>query len=159
MRIAICGLLCLWTGTVRADDYLTKDGQLTEKLVVEQRQGGFAGFTGIRYTIATDGAWTSETLFNEKAKPKDKGKLSEKEIAALAGVLAKQEFDKLPAKIGKAPGANPYKLALTFGKKKVEFIGRAPPRLDDADRTSAESRLALIWQGMTGLLTPKPGTE
>jgi hypothetical protein len=74
-------LLAVAPDGLLAQDYLTKDGQLAKQLKVVQLQGGFAGFTGVQFTIAPDGSWTSERIFNQKITPKNKGKLSEKDLA------------------------------------------------------------------------------
>src|SRR5882762_10507359 len=86
MRVALAVVVsaaCLALGTMglHAQDYLTKDGQLTHQLKVVQLQGGFAGNTGVQYTIAPDGTWTAESIFKQKATLKSKGKLTEKELA------------------------------------------------------------------------------
>jgi hypothetical protein len=142
---------------LQGEDYLTKEGKLAHSLKVTQLQGGFAGFTGVRYTIAPDGAWTSAQVFNRRITPKDKGKLSAKELAKLAAVLRKYNLAKLPAKSGIAPGANPHSIAFEYGKKKATLVGRVPPKLNPKDPTgSVESRFAGIWQEVKGMLKAKP---
>jgi hypothetical protein len=137
---------------VHADDYI-KDGKLTHTLKITQLQGGFAGFTGFEYTIEPDGAWTSASVFKMKATPKNNGKLTAKELETLAAILAKNELDKLPAKAGKQPGANPHQITIEFGKTKAQLVGQTPPKVDATNPTgSVESRFAAIYQGVTGLL-------
>jgi hypothetical protein len=140
-----------------AEDYLTKDGKLAHSLKVNQSQGGFAGYTGMQFTIAPDGAWTSETVFNQKITPKDKGKLSDKELAKLVAILAKYELAKLPAESGKKPGANPHTITIEFGKKKASLVGQTPPQLDPKNPTgTVESRFAGITEAVVGMLMPQP---
>ena len=79
---------------LRADEYLGKDGRLTQKLTFTQTQGGFAGFTGVRWIVDRDGAWTLASVFNRKITPKSKGKLSKQKLAKLASILAKYELAK-----------------------------------------------------------------
>jgi hypothetical protein len=135
-----------------ADDYI-KDGKLTHTLKITQLQGGFAGFTGFEYTIEPNGAWTSASVFRMKTTPKNNGKLSAKELESLAAILSKNELDKLPAKSGKQPGANPHTIAIEFGKTKANLVGQSPPKVDGTNPTgSVESRFAGIYQGVTGLL-------
>jgi hypothetical protein len=149
--------LALVSDALLAQDYLTKDGQLTKQLKVVQLQGGFAGFTGVQYTIAPDGSWTSESLFNEKITPKNKGKLTEKDLAKLGAILEKYDLAKLPAKSGKQPGANPHTITLEFGNVKASLVSQMPPKLDAKNPTdTVESRFAGIWEGLVGLLTPPP---
>src|SRR3954454_4647367 len=135
MRLTSTILLSVTWLALGRDDMLaqvdiTKEGQRTQQLKVVQRQGGFAGVTGVQYTIAPDGSWTSESLFNEKKTPKNKGKLSEKELAKLGAILGKYDLVKLPAKSGKEPGANPHTITFEYGKKKVSLVGRVPPTRD-----------------------------
>src|ERR1041385_585728 len=110
MRITTSPFLSLVTllflaGNSQAQEYLTKEGQLTQTLKIIQKQGGFAGFTGMQYTIAPDGSWMMENIFNKKLTLKGKGKLSEKDLAKVAAILEKYELSKLPEKSGKQPGA------------------------------------------------------
>jgi hypothetical protein len=145
------GLICMAATTLHADDYI-KDGKLTNPLKITQTQGGFAGFTGVEYTIEPDGAWSTATVFNQKKTPKDKGKLSAKELETLAALLSKQDLLKLPAKIGKQPGANPHTISIEFGKAKASIVGQMPPKADPNDAATPESRFAAIYQGVTAML-------
>jgi uncharacterized protein (TIGR03067 family) len=153
-------VLALATQGLLAQDYLTKDGQLSQNLKVAQLQGGFAGFTGVQFTITPDGSWTSESIFKQKATPKNKGKLSDKDLAKLGAILEKYDLAKLPAKSGKQPGANPHTITLEFGNKKASLVGQQPPKLDLKNPTgTVESRFAGIWEGIVGLLTPQPSPK
>src|SRR5947207_3248040 len=107
---AALGLLFFVALSAHADDYLTKDGKLTEKLKIVQLQGGFAGFTGTETTIEPDGTWTTASVFQRKTTPKSNGKLTAKQRETLAGILKKYDLAKLPEAAGKSPGANPKKL-------------------------------------------------
>lgn len=152
-----CALSILAGESVFAEDYLTKDGNLAQQLKVVELQGGFAGYTGTQFTIAPDGSWSSDSIFNQKVTPKDKGKLSPKELAKLAGLLEKYELAKLPAESGKQPGANPRTITLEFGKQKASLVGQTPPKLDPKKPTgTVESRFAGITEGVTGILMPQP---
>ena len=143
-------VLVFATGSLFAEDYLTKEGNLAQQLKVVQLQGGFSGFTGMQFTIAPDGSWTSETVFNQKMTPKDKGKLSKKELAKLGDILGKYDLAKLPAESGKPPGANPHTIALEFGKRKASLVGQIPPKLDPKDPAgTVESRFAGIIEAVT----------
>jgi hypothetical protein len=153
-------LLILVSGSASAENYLTKDGSLAQQLKVVELQGGFAGYTGTQLTIAPDGSWISETLFNQKITPKDKGKLSNKELAKLGAILEKYSLAKLPAESGKKPGANPHTITIEFGKKKVSLVGQTPPQLDPKNPTgTAESRFAGITGGIIGMLMPSRKEE
>ena len=145
-------LLVLAGNGLLAQDYLTKDGQLTQPLKV----AGFAGFTGVQFSIAPDGSWITTTVFNEKKTAKDNGNLSEKDLAKLGAILAKYNVAKLPAKSGKEPGANPRTITIEYGKMKATLVGQMQPKLDPTNPTgTVESRFAGIWEGVVGLLTPQ----
>jgi len=137
--------------TIHADDYLTKDGKLTHALKITQLQGGFAGFTGFEYAIEPDGSWTMSSVFKQKATVKEKGKLTAKQLASLADVLAKNQLDKLPEKTGKQAGANPFTLAITFGKTKTNYVGQTAPKLDGNNPTP-ESRTAAIYSEVVDMI-------
>jgi hypothetical protein len=153
--LAVSASLSLAAGAASADDYLTKDGKLAKQLKAVELQGGFAGNTGVRYTVEADGSWTSEALFNQKSTPKDKGKLTKKELTDLAATLKKFDLLKLPEKTGQVTGANPHSIDLEFGTHKASLIGRTPPKLDPNEPAGTpESRFAGIWEGIAGLLKP-----
>lgn len=153
-------LLVLVGDHLLGQDHLTKDGKLSQQLKVIQTQGGFAGFTGVQFTIAPDGSWTSESIFNQKITPKSKGRLTEKELAKLGSILEKYQLAKLPAKSGKQPGANPHTVTFESGKMKATLVGQTPPQLDQKNPTATvESRFAGIWQGVVELLTPPQKDE
>ncbi len=149
-------LLILAANAVLAQDYLTKDGKLTEQLKVVQLQGGIAGFTGTQFTIAPDGSWTSENVFNQKTTLRDRGKLDAKQLARLAAVLEKFELAKLPEKSDDKTVVNPFKITFEFGKQKAVWIGQSRPRVDQTNLTATvESRVAGVLRGVADLLTPK----
>lgn len=155
--IPVFALTVLAGNCLNAEDYFTKDGKLTQQLKIVQQQGGFAGFTGVQFTISPDGSWTSDSIFNQKITPKKKGKLTEKDLAKLGAILQEYDLIKLPMKSGKQPGANPHTITFEFGNKKASLVGQMPPKLDPKNpRGSVESRFAGIWEGVVDLLTPPP---
>ena len=44
------------------DKFLTKEGKLSVTLSLKDAQGGFAGFTGLIWTVHPDGSWESDTF-------------------------------------------------------------------------------------------------
>jgi hypothetical protein len=154
MMLSVTWLL-LGGSALLAQDALGKDGRLAHRLKLVELQGGFAGFTGVQYTIDPDGSWAAEAVFNQKRTAKGKGKLSAKEVERLAAVLAKYGLATLPAKSGQQPGANPHTVTVEFGERKASLVGRVPPRLDpDNPAGTVESRFAGIRDEVVGLLTP-----
>ena len=111
--------------TVKTDGnpYLAKDGQLKQELVLIEAQGGFAGFTGHRWTVAANGAWRRQPFLNEMVRKADvSGKLSSKQLVALADRLAREKLLDLPKQIGPDPMVNPKSFTLKFGKHETVLI-------------------------------------
>jgi hypothetical protein len=157
MRLALLIALAVGKMLLVTDDEYLKNGELTQPLRILQLQGGFAGFTGMEYSVARDGSWTSESVFREKRTPKDKGKLSGKDLAKLAAILETHGFGKLPEKSGVQPGANPHTILLEYGTRKVNWIGQVRPKVDrENPEGTVDSRIAGIVDGVIGLLTPRP---
>jgi hypothetical protein len=99
-------------------DYLTKDGKLKEAVTFKTVLVGFLAPPGEICTIEPSGDWT--TKFSDS-----KGKLSAKQLAALAQHLATQDFNSLPKMQGYEPngadGASYQYVVIAFGKKEAAF--------------------------------------
>jgi hypothetical protein len=101
-----------------AEDYLTQDGKLRHGVEFRDGQSGFAGLTGTLWRVEPDGAWTVAAFRDEAAQKKlRQGKLSEKQLAALAGHLAALDVTGLPKDLGSFTGANPHVFSLRFGER------------------------------------------
>jgi hypothetical protein len=114
-----------------ASDYLTKEGKLTEKLVVKDVQGGFVGFTGKQYTIDPDGSWDESTVKGIRLRTIRSGTLTKTQLAKLAEALKKYDVSTLKNE-GK-PMANPRVIGVTYGKTTAELNlpgGAKPPKPD-----------------------------
>jgi hypothetical protein len=71
----------------------------------------------------------------------------------VAELLSKYELEKLPAKSGKQPGANPHTIDIQFGKTKAHLVGQEPPTVDKNNPTgTVDSRFAAIYEGVLGML-------
>jgi hypothetical protein len=107
-------------------DYLTKDGKLKHALEFRDGQSGFAGVTGTAWRVEPDGSWAVTTFRNDtRLKTLAKGKLSAKQLAALARHLAAQDVAGLPKAMGGFTGANPHTFTLRFGDR-VTAVTVAP---------------------------------
>lgn len=116
--LATVGLALLAAASLAADagDYLAKDGKLRHPLEFRDGQSGFAGLTGTAWRVEPDGSWAVATFRNDKVQRMlRKGKLSEKQLAALAGHLAGLDVAGLPEALGGFKGANPHVFSLRFG--------------------------------------------
>ena len=102
--------------------FLTREGKLSATLTLKDGQGGFAGFTGLIWTVRPDGSWDRKRFINRTIRKADQqGKLTAKQLHSLADVLAHAQVDKLPPKMGKFRGANPHVVTLICGKHQFEW--------------------------------------
>ncbi|MDP7011809.1 MAG: hypothetical protein QF685_10545 [Verrucomicrobiota bacterium] len=129
-QIVLCTFALLFARTVQValsrDKFLTKDGELSALLTLKDSQGGFVGTNGLIWTVHPDGSWDRKRFINRTIRKADmQGKLSAKELQALADVLAHAQVDKLPSKIGKFRGANPHVVTLSWGKH--QCVWTLPP--------------------------------
>ena len=117
------------------DKFLTKEGKLSATLSLKDGQSGFAGITGLIWTVRPDGSWDRTRFINRTMrKPNQRGKLTAKQLQSLADVLAHAQVDKLPPKMGKFRGANPHVVTLICGKHQSEWTlptGSSMPKYPD----------------------------
>jgi hypothetical protein len=139
------------------DDYLTKDGQLKAAVTFRTDTAGLApegAPKGEVWVIEPTGEWTSQVA-------KAKGKLSARQLAALAHHLAAQDFDSLPRTQGYKQQALDevyQRVVIGFGKKSATFnlkMGESPtdylPKPDDP-QAAAWSRFVALQLVLTDLL-------
>ena len=111
--------------TARGDmgGFLTPDGKLTETLELQDAQEGFAGLSGEVLTVQPDGTWRIARFLNDRVEePHRQGRLDAKELKALAGVLAEQDFSELPSVVGQAPEVNPHRITVRFGETSSTLV-------------------------------------
>jgi hypothetical protein len=111
-------------------DYLTQDGKLKEAVTITTGAAGLVPVGGPKteiWTIEPSGEWTSKFTGS-------KGKLSAKQLAALAQHLATQDFNSLPKNQGyeeRGPDDGYLYVKIAFGKKQAAFnIGTGKSRAD-----------------------------
>ncbi len=128
-------LICKAQGTLLRDKYLTSKGKLSATLTLKDVQGGFAGFTGIIWTVRPDGSWDRKQIVGRATRKLDlNGKLNAKQLQQIADVLAHAQMNKLPVRLGKFRGANPHMVTLTWGKRQCVWTlppGMPVPRYPD----------------------------
>jgi hypothetical protein len=143
----LAGLLAVPCRAGELGDYLTKDGKLKEAITFKTVLVGFLAPPGEVCTIEPSGDWAMK--FRES-----KGKLSDKQLAALAQHLASQDFNSLPKIQGyesKAnDGASYQYVVIAFGEKEAAFYikngeSRADylPKPDDPKATAWSRFIAL----------------
>jgi hypothetical protein len=117
----MAGLLAVPCRAGEVGDFLTKDGQLKEAITV--RMGGVQFFAPAPevWMIQPSGDWVWQ--FTDS-----KGKLSSKQLAALAQHFATQDFNSLPQTQGYDPknGNSGYHyVVIAFGKKEATFYTKS----------------------------------
>ena len=152
----------LFAGTLQAalprDKFLTRKGKLSSTLTLKDGQGGFAGFTGLIWTVRPDGSWDRKRFINRTMRKADQqGTLTAKQLQSLADVLAHAQIHKLPAQLGKLRGANPHVVTLTWGKRKCVWTlppGSPVPKYPDqpGGKLTPEDGFAEISQFLRSML-------
>ena len=158
----------LFAGTLQAalprDKFLTREGKLSATLTLKDGQGGFAGFTGLIWTVRPDGSWDRKRFINRTIRKADlQGTLTAKQLQSLADVLAHAQVDKLPPKMGKFRGANPHVVTLSWGKHQCAWTlppGSPVPKYPDQPfgKLTSQDRFAEISQILLKILK-KPKKE
>jgi len=113
----LAGLLAAPCCAGEVGDYLGKDGKLNEAVTVRIGDVQFLAPPGEVWVIQRSGDWSWESSDS-------KGKLSSKQLAALAQHLATQDFNSLPKTQGYQPKASEsgYRyVVIAFGKKEAAF--------------------------------------
>jgi hypothetical protein len=142
----------------KAEDYLTKDGKLKQRLELREVQGGFAGYTGTYWVIETDGSWSTGQVFMHSPETKTssaaKGQLTAAQLAGLAKVFAQHGLAELPNH-GEAH-VNPHILTVQFGKKTMTLLP-APGQASAAEDKAIRARYWAILAAVTAVCRePEP---
>jgi hypothetical protein len=123
----LAGLLAVPGRAGEVEDYLTKDGKLKEAVTVRIGGKNFLARPDEVWIIKPSGDWILESTDS-------KGKLSAKQLAALAQHFATQDFNSLPIMQGyepKGPSSSYQYVVIAFGKKEAAFnIKRGESRAD-----------------------------
>jgi hypothetical protein len=120
----LAGLIAVPCRAGEVRDYLNKDGRLKEAISVRIGDVNFLAPPPEVWIIRPSGDWVWE-------ESDSKGKLSSKQLAALAQHLATQDFNSLPKAQGydtKGRSGHEY-IVIAFGKKEAAFntkIGESP---------------------------------
>jgi hypothetical protein len=127
-RLGLCatallvGLLAVPCSAGEVGDYLRKDGKLKEAVTFKTALIGFLAPPGEVWIVEPSGEWT--TKYSAL-----KGKLSSKQLAALAQHLATQDFNSLPKMQGYEPKgadeASYHYVVIAVGKKEAAFFTKS----------------------------------
>ena len=157
--MAFCFLFaCKTQANFPRNKFLAKDGRLSATLKLKDVQGGFAGFTGVIWTLHPDGSWDCKRIVGRATRKSDlTGKLTAKQLQQIADVLAHAQVDKLPGRLGKFRGANPHVVTLGWGKHQCVWTlppGMPIPKYPDQPfgKLTDEDSFARIAQALHKLL-------
>ena len=96
--------------------YLDAGGGLSDRLVLEDSQSGFAGVTSDVWTIEPDGSFTIERRLDGKPiAPARTGTLAAEDLEGIAAAMAAQDFRSFPEEAGTGDKVNARSVTLTFG--------------------------------------------
>jgi hypothetical protein len=91
-------------------------GGLSDRLVLEDSQSGFAGVISDVWTIEPDGSFTIERRLDGKPiVPARTGTLSAEDLEDLAAAMAAEDFRSFPEEAGTGDKINARSVTLTFG--------------------------------------------
>lgn len=157
--MAFCFLFaCKTQANFPRNKFLAKDGRLSAALKLKDVQGGFAGFTGVIWTLHPDGSWDCKRIVGRATRKSElTGKLTTKQLQQIADVLAHAQVDKLPGRLGKFRGANPHVVTLGWGKQQCVWTlppGMPIPKYPDQPfgKLTDEDSFAQIAQALHKLL-------
>jgi hypothetical protein len=117
----LAGMLAVSCPAGEVGDYLTKDGQLKETVRVRIGGKDFLAPADEVWIIGPSGDWSWEFTDSN-------GKLSSKQVAALAQHLATQDFKTLPKTQGYQPkdADSGYRyVVIAFGKQEATFYAKS----------------------------------
>jgi hypothetical protein len=146
MTTAALGALALavMAGVARdAEGSQRGDGELRSVVEFRDGQSGVAGVTGTAWRVEPDGSWqVAQFRKAQLQRPLRQGRLSPKQLAALAGHLTALDAAGLPAQLGGFRGANPHMFVLRLGDHTV--TASVPPG-QALTETSLAGREAAAW--------------
>lgn len=119
--VLLAGMLAAPCLAGEVGDYLTKDGQLKETVSVRIGGKDFLAPAEEVWVIHPSGEWTWESTDSN-------GKLSPKQMAALAQHLATQDFKTLPKTQGYQPkeaNSGYHYVVIAFGKQEAAFYAKS----------------------------------
>lgn len=132
-------------------------------LEVRLTQSGFAGESGSLWTIEPSGRWSRQEIAGGEVQPvegQSTGVLDSRQMDRLLEVLRQNDFETLPDKVGSNARANPRRLTISWGEKRVEIVTSAgvdptaAPPAESSDGERPESRAAAIARTVQELTEP-----
>jgi hypothetical protein len=122
-----------------ANDYLTADGKLRERLEIMEVREGRGGSTGTLYRVQTDGTWSVWTMSQRdgswQGSVRARGRLTDAQLTRLAEALARHQLSTL--REHGMPQVNARTVAVRYGAR----VATLWPGLDErAAQTDAAVR-------------------
>jgi hypothetical protein len=137
---------------------MAQECPLSAALVLKDTQGGFAGETGLVWTIATDGSYTIARQIGLKLfDPHKQGRLAPEQQARLKELLDRVTAAAPPEPLGGGPQVNARRITLSYGAKQSVLsmppgggdLGTLPAHATD-DQTRRMLELVNDLKAMTG---------
>jgi hypothetical protein len=117
---------------------MAQERPLSAALVLKDTQGGFAGETGMVWTIAPDRSYTVARQIGRKVlDPHKQGRLTSEQQARLNELLGRMTAAALPEQFGGGPQANPRRITLSYGGK--QSMLSVPPGGGDLSALRADA--------------------
>ncbi len=105
---------------------MAQECPLSTALVLKDTQGGFAGETGMVWTIAPDCSYTVARQIGLKVlDPHKQGRLTPEQRARLKELLDRMTAAAPPEQLGSGPQVNARRITLSYGGK--QSVLSAPP--------------------------------
>jgi hypothetical protein len=116
--LVLLSIFVAFTSTAAADDPF-------KRLEVKLTQSGFAGESGSLWIIQPSGKWSRQDIVASEVQPvesQNTGVLTKEQLDQLSRVLQQNDVGSLPERLGTNTRANPRRLAIQWGDKRIEVV-------------------------------------
>ena len=158
MRRALCLILLLVCGTVTAQSEKDRPakGSLKQTLTVMDLQDSVGGYVGKKWVLQPMGQWQVIQVSNLRETEIQRGRLPEKDLAALVEQLYKYDLNGLVKRAAPRRTPQPHQIMIRLGLDEVELRLPAEGELPRADTKTLEGRFAGILEVVRKGLVEKP---
>lgn len=113
--------------------FLTEEGHLIAELEFQDGQMGFAGISGMSWTILPNGNFQAMRFHNDTVSlPHQKGKFEQQDLVTLSNILFERNFANLPSDIPSEPTLNPHRLTIRLGEQSSTLVLPTNQSIEDA---------------------------
>lgn len=144
--------LPLFAVLVYGDD---KPFHLESTLEISDLQGGFAGFTGMKWSVEPSGKWSASSVVGRTEKVTKTGELSKKDLHELEKELAKYHLKGLKDSTDPGAKVNPHVVEVKYDKKTAKLTLPAAVKLPKPDDETVPGRYAGLLHAVKKATTEK----